>query len=150
MIYGHDGLPFVRDLATAGRQVVEKVSREVSLPQEAVLEALAGGETDVEMKSKILLALNNAVRPLASAINETLRFYSFQEKKGAVEKIFLCGGFSLFDTFVEFFADALPVDVQLFNPFEHIECRAGDDGNELLTTEGSAMVVAAGLAMRTL
>ncbi len=150
VIYGHDGLPFVRDLATAGRQVIEKVSCAVSLPQEAVRQALAGGETDVEIKSKILLALNNAVRPLASAINETLRFYSFQEKKGAVEKIFLCGGFSLLDTFMEFFADALPVDVQLLNPFEHIKCRAGDEGNELLSTEGSALVVATGLAMRTL
>lgn len=150
VIYGQDGLPFVRDLTTAGRHIVEKIGSEVDLPMEAVRRALAGEEIEHELKSRILLALNNAVRPLALAINETLRFYSFQEKKAAVEKIFLCGGFSLLDTFMEFFADALPIEVQVLNPFDKIKCQAGDEGNHLLKTEGPGLMVATGLAMRTI
>lgn len=150
VIYGRDGLPFVRDLAIAGRQVTQNICREVELSQDVVLQALAGQQVDLEVKSKILLALNNAVRPLAMAVNETLRFYSFQEKKSGVEQIFLCGGFSLYETFMEFFTDALPVDVKRLNPFEKMKCQAGNEGNELLKTFGPGLVVAAGLAMRTI
>ena len=150
IIYGQDGLPFVRDLNNAGRQIVQKISRELDLSEEDVRHALAGGETAEEVRNKILLSLNNVIRPLAMAINETLRFYSFQEKKSGVEKIFLCGGFSMLETFREFFSDVLPVEVQLLNPFEKIKCRAGDEGNELLKTYGPGLAVAAGLAMRTI
>ncbi|MBL7214931.1 MAG: type IV pilus assembly protein PilM [Phycisphaerae bacterium] len=150
VIYGQDGLPFVRDLNNAGRQIVQKISGELELSQEQVRKALASRETSTEMRNKMLLALNNAIRPLALAINETLRFYSFQEKTSGVEKIFLCGGFSLLNTFTEFFSDALPADVELLNPFEKIKCRAGDEGNELLKKYGPGLVVATGLAMRTI
>jgi len=150
VIYGNDGLPFVRDLNSAGRQIVEKISTELQLSHEAVRSALAGDKTADHIQNKILLSLNNAVRPLAMAINETLRFYSFQEKNAGVEKIYLCGGFALLDTFMEFFSDALPVEVKLLNPFEKMNLRTNDADTELINTYGPGLVVAAGLAMRTI
>lgn len=150
VIYGQDGLPFVRDLNNAGRRIVEKISSQLKLSEDRIRRALAGQQTDEDTRKKILLGLNNAVRPLALAVNETLRFYSYQEKTSGVEKIYLCGGFPLLDTFMEFFSDALPVEVQLLNPFDKIKCRAGERGNELLKTYGPGMVVATGLAMRTI
>ncbi|MHC5214719.1 MAG: type IV pilus biogenesis protein PilM, partial [Planctomycetota bacterium] len=97
-----------------------------------------------------LLALNNAIQPLVNAINETLRFYSFQEKKSGVDRILLCGGFSLINAFVEFMTDAVSVPVTLLNPFSTIQYDPGSDGNETLKKDGPAFAVATGLAMRTL
>ncbi len=150
IIYGKDGLPFVRDLNNAGKQVIQRISRELQISEEEVCRALRGQENSGPMQNKILLAMNNAIRPLAMAINETLRFYSFQEKTSEVEKIYLCGGFSLVDTFVEFLSDAMPVQTQILNPFEKIRWDAGKEGNELIETCGAGLALAAGLAMRTI
>lgn len=150
VIYGQDGLPFVRDLNNAGREIVRQISAELELSEADAHRALLEFQTTDDVQNKILLALNNAVRPLAMAINETLRFYSYQEKTAGVETIFLCGGFSLLNTFVEFFSDALPVEVKILDPFETIKRRADRQGNELLETFGPGMVVATGLAMRTI
>jgi len=150
IVYGQDGLPFVRDLRQAGRQVIQEISKALELSEAEVQQALTENKMAEESRNKVLLTLNNAIRPLATAINETLRFHSFQEKNSGVKKIFLCGGFSLVDTFVEFLSDAMPVETRQLNPFEKIKCDAGVDGNKLLRTCGPDLAVAAGLAMRTI
>ena len=150
IIYGQDGLPFVRDLGNAGQAVVKAISTELGVSVDEIHQTLSGKETPTEIRNQILLAMNNAIRPMAVAINETLRFYSFQEKGAAIEKIYLCGGFSLIDTFVEFLSDALSVDVELLNPFEKMNSQVGTKENELLKTCGPVWTVAAGLAMRTI
>ncbi len=150
VIYGQDGLPFVRDLNIAGTDIIKAISDNAEISQDQVRQALSDSQADDEVKNKVLLAMNDAIRPLATAVNETLRFYSFQEKGAGVETIYLCGGFSLVDTFVEFLTDALSVEVKLFNPFDTIRCDAGKEGNELLKTGGSAWATATGLAMRTI
>lgn len=151
IIYGHNGLPFVRDLNIAGRQVVESIASQLEMTDEQVSGVLSGGDdVSTETRNRVLLAMNNAIRPLATAVNETLRFHSFQEKGAGVEKIYLCGGFSLIDAFVEFLIDALPVDVALLNPFEKMTCQPGLDNAESIKTCGPAWVTAIGLAMRTI
>ncbi len=150
IVYGADGLPFVRNLNNAGKQVVQRISRELQISDDEVRQALSGQGDSDEMQNKILLALNNAIRSLAMAINETLRFYSFQEETSEVEKVYLCGGFSMIGTFVEFLSDAMPVETQTLNPFDTMRCDAGDEGNELIKINGPGLALAAGLAMRTI
>ena len=150
IIYGKDGLPFVRDLNNAGQQVIQRISKELQISEEEVCRVLSGQEKSGPTQNKILLAVNNAIRPLAMAVNETLRFYSFQEKTSEVEKIYLCGGMSLVNTFVEFLSDAMPVQTQVLDPFEKMHCEAGSEGNELIKTSGAGLALAAGLAMRTI
>ena len=150
IIYGKDGLPFVRDLNNAGAQMIQRVSQELQISEDEVCRVLRGQENSGPMQNKILLAMNNAIRPLAMAVNETLRFYSFQEKTSEVEKIYLSGGMSLVDTFVEFLSDAMPVQTQILDPFEKMHCEAGKEGNELIKTCGAGLALAAGLAMRTI
>lgn len=150
VIYGKDGLPFVRDLNIAGGDIIRSISDNADIPPQQVRQALCGEQVDAEITNKVLLAMNDAIRPLAAAVNETLRFYAIQEKGAGVEKMYLCGGFSLVDAFVEFLTDAVSVEVELFNPFETIHCDAGKEGNEQLKSCGAAWATAAGLAMRTI
>jgi len=96
----------------------------------------------------VLLALNDAIRPLANAINETLRFYSFQEKGAGLDSIYLSGGLAQTGSFVEFLADALPAPVHILNPFEAMPVDDAIPNAAELIQSGPAFAVAAGLAMR--
>lgn len=150
VIYGQDGLPFVRDINIAGNTMGTKIAQTIKLTEKEVWEMFAQEPSPEQLDSNLLLGLNNAVVPLANAINETLRFYSFQEKKSNVDRIFLCGGFALINAFTEFLTDALSVPVEPLNPFSVIRCGTDTDRNEALKNNGPAFAVAAGLAMRVL
>lgn len=152
IIYGQNGLPFVRDLNIAGGSIIRQIAAEQQMEEKTVRNALCSGgraEITTEQRNKILLALNNAIRPLVMMINETLRFYSFQEKGSPVEQIFLCGGFSLVEMFTDMLTDALPVCTTILNPLEKIEWESPQDQNRWKAC-GPVMAIAAGLAMRTI
>lgn len=149
VIYGQDGLPFVRDISQAGEKIVQQMSRDLDISEQDVRQLLIREQVSDQLDDKLLLSLNNAIAPLANAVNETLRFYSFQEKQSGVNRIFLCGGFALIDAFVEFFTDALPVPVGLLNPFTNIESQKSADETEALVKNGPVYAAAVGLAMRT-
>ncbi|MEN8126844.1 MAG: type IV pilus assembly protein PilM [Planctomycetota bacterium] len=148
VIYGKDGLPFVRDINTAAGTMVKQIGRDLGITEHEIWQMFTRKQASEPLDSNLLLALNNAIVPLANAINETLRFYSFQEKKSSVDRIFLCGGFALIDPFMEFLSDALSVPVEILNPFSVIHDSTEFGGNEALKKNGPAFAVATGLAMR--
>ena len=150
VIYGVDGLPFVRDINIAGTHIIREISRQTELSEDEVRQALTQKQSPDPLDSNLLLAMNNAIGPLVNAINETLRFYSFQEKTTGVDRIFLCGGFALIDVFVEFLTDAMSTPVALLNPFSTIQYDPSTATNKTLEKDGPAFAVATGLAMRTL
>jgi len=148
IVYGTDGLPFVRNINIAGKQIVDGICKQTELSADEVRKALQDSASEAD--KTLLLAMNNAIAPLVNAINETLRFYSFQEKSCSVDRIFLCGSFTLIDVFVDFLTDAMATPVKLLNPFSVIQYDPDVSGNETLEKDGPAFAVAAGLAMRTL
>lgn len=150
VIYGCEGLPFVRDVNIAGADIIKAISRQTELPEDAIRQTLMQNQSPDQLGSDLLLAMNNSIRPLVNAINETLRFYSFQEKTSGVNRIFLCGGFVLIDAFVEFLTDAVSAPVTLLNPFSTIQYDPDASGNKTPAKDGPAFAVATGLAMRTL
>jgi type IV pilus assembly protein PilM len=150
VVYGLDGLPFVRDINVAGQTIIQEMSGQLDLSDSQIQQLLRQGQVNEELDGNLLMALSYAVRPLLNSINETLRFYSFQEKKTGVDRILLCGGFALVDAFIEFLSDAVSIPVGLLNPLSHIVSGSEVSGNQLSEKDGPAFAVAAGLAMRTL
>lgn len=147
VIYGQDGLPFVRDINIAGDQIAGQIAEELQISAEQVWQTLSMQPEQADRK--LLLALNNAIVQLATAINETLRFYSFQEKKSGVDRILLCGGFALIGPFIEFLTDALSIPVSVMNPFSKINC-SDSQSIQSVIENGPVFAVAAGLAMRNI
>ena len=82
-------------------------------------------------------------------INETLKYYTSQEKCAFAEKVYVCGGAALIQPLVDLLCDAIPADVTVFDPFAAIRFEPAVAGADLLKDRGPAFVVAAGLAMRT-
>ena len=150
VIYGSDGLPFVRNIDKAASTVVRHISKDLEMSEKDIWQLFTQNAATEQLDDQLLLSLNNAIVPLVNAINETLRFYSFQENQNGTDRIFLCGGFSLIDPFVEFLSDALSIPVKLLNPFEKMTCENMDNQSQALIKNGPAYVIATGLAMRTL
>jgi len=151
-IVGNNSLPFVRDIAYAGNDIIEQVAAEHNLSREIVSRILAGssdndnGQTAPQLGDSIA----RACKKLITDVTETLRYYAAQEKSILVEKIFICGGFSLVKGFVELFNSNFPAQVVLWNPFEKMRCEADRTCMDALQKNGPAMAVAAGLAMRSI
>jgi type IV pilus assembly protein PilM len=148
-IIGNNSLPFVRDIAYAGNDIIEQVAAEHDLSREIVSGILAGSSGN-ETYPHLGDSLARACKKLITDVTETLRYYAAQEKSTLVEKIFICGGFSLVKGFVELFSSNFPAPVVLWNPFEKMRCEADSTCMDVLQKNGPAMAVAAGLAMRSI
>jgi type IV pilus assembly protein PilM len=149
-IVGENGLPFIRDIAYAGDDIVNEISSETGSPPDTVRKTLAGTDDSNQNKLQIDDSLARACQKLISDVNKTLRYYTAQEKSAAVDQIFVCGGFALVKGFVQTLESRLDAKVLLWNPFDKIKCDADNDCRKMLQKTGPALAVAAGLAMRSI
>jgi type IV pilus assembly protein PilM len=149
-IMSSDSLPFIRDIAYAGETIIKEIAAEKGVRPETISRILSGCEDSNGAQLEIGDSLEKACRKLIVDVTETLRYYATQEKSAIVEKIFVCGGFALVKGFVELLDEQLPAAFALWNPFDKIGCDAGQKCRDILQRSGPAMVVAAGLAMRSI
>lgn len=149
-IMGDNTLPFVRDMAYAGNDILAQVATENDVSTETVKRILSGCETRREPELELGDSLAQACQELIVDVTETLRYYMAQEKSAVVREMFVCGGFALVKGFVELLDSRLPARAVLWNPFDKIPCDAGRPCEDILSERGPAMAVAAGLAMRSI
>ena len=145
---GAPALPFIRDVAYAGNDIIEAIAIENDMSTETVKEIVLGDSTTGQ--PELENSLEKACKKLIVDVNETLRYYTAQGKSSFVEKIFVCGGFAVVKGLVELLDKQLPAKVVLWNPFEKIGCVAEQSCEEILQADGPAMAIAAGLAMRSI
>jgi len=141
------GWPFIRDMTYAGSDIVAQISAENDTSIETVRGILSGDSQIDEPGLRESLA--KACQKLIGDVGETLRYYSAQSSSSNVEKLFVCGGFSLAGGFVELLNSRLGVEAVLWNPFDKIRCNGNPQFEDICAKAGPAMAVAAGLAMRS-
>jgi len=149
-IIGNNNIPFVRDIAYAGDDIVKELARANDASPEGVRKELTGGEDGGSGRLDLGEKLGKACAKLVTDVSETLRYYSAQEKSAAVDKIFVCGGFALVKGFVEVLDGRLAAKAVLWNPFEQKRCEADSKCRDIIEKHGPALAVAAGLAMRSI
>jgi type IV pilus assembly protein PilM len=140
--------PFVRDVAYAGNDIVEAISKDNDKPTEIIKETLLGGTNSAKESAVSEASLEKACEKLIVDVTETLRYYTAQPESSIVERIFVCGCFAIVQGLVELLDKQLPAKVSLWNPFEKIKYVAGQHCENILQKEGPAMAIATGLAMR--
>ncbi len=150
-VMGENRWPFIRDITYAGEEIVKQIAAENNMSGEAVKKILFGDSPAEQMKLRD--SLEKACAKLIVDVTETSRYYKTQEKTAAFQKLFVCGGFAQVAGFVELLGSKLAVNAVLWNPFEKIRCQIGRNHRaviqkNVLAKNGSAMLVAAGLAMR--
>ena len=150
-IEGNQGWPFVRNLNYSGKDVIKQIADQNDISQESVMKIFSGESQDIP--PQVHESLTRASNRLVGDINKTVRYYSAQQNSFDIERILLCGGFALFGKLVELLKDRLSIEIELWNPFEKMQCQSrvlkGILLKNVVRKNGPAMAVAAGLAMRS-
>ncbi len=148
-VMSETGLPFVRTVPYAGNDIIDQVARENNVSPEAVKNELFGSDSLVIPPENLQASMEKASRKLVSDVVDTLRYHSTQAKSSAVDELLVCGTFGMVKGFVDILSKQLPLKTVLWNPFDTMKCSVDRQCLEVIQTKGPAMVVAAGLAMRS-
>jgi type IV pilus assembly protein PilM len=143
-------LPFVRDSSHGAVAIVAQIAQEKGLAAQVVRSVLTGTNREPEAVQTVSQGLRSGCGRLAKDISETLRYYLTQERSSPVETVYICGGFSLAQGFVETMGSLLNLQGRLWNPFKKLRHADSSRGLEILEDRGPTFVVAAGLGMRSL
>ncbi|UCG47785.1 MAG: type IV pilus assembly protein PilM [Phycisphaerales bacterium] len=146
-VMGDDGRPFIRDMTYAGNHIIDRIATEKAMAPETVRGLLFGdsGQNAPEFGA----SLERGSEQLIGGVATTSRYYKTQAKSAAFDKLLVCGGFALANGFVGMLNRRLAVEAVLWNPFETIRHDMDDAQEAILEKNGPALVVAAGLAMRS-
>jgi type IV pilus assembly protein PilM len=145
----NDKLPFIRDIAYGGSDIIGNLASQLGVESEDIQKSILMADERRGDNLRIKEVLPIACQKLVDDMTETLRYYSANEK-AQVDEIYITGGFSLVDGFVELLKSSFKLDVRLWNPFESFPGSIPEQYRDFLKKEGSVMAVAAGLAMRTI
>ena len=145
-ILGEDGLPFIRDLAFSGRDIINNIAQGTGIDAGEVDRSIRSGQLSPELSASIRTSSKRLIRD----INETLSYYSSRNGNKRVEHLYVSGGFSLVDDFIKAMNDGVRGKASVWNPFTHLHCQAQVADTGLLQKHGPALAVAAGLAMRSI
>lgn len=147
-ILGKDGVPFVRNLSGTAQQILTMISVKMQTSMAEVRKNLS--QENMSSDNVLEVELKNACGKLVGDVLETLRFYSLQPNTERVCRLYLCGGFALYQPFVRLMQQSLPIPVKVFHPLDVISCPSDSQTRKTLEQFGPAMSVAAGLAMRSI
>jgi len=148
-VMGENGLPFVRTVPFAGKDIIALVAKENNVRPEVARKDIYGNSRPTIPAENLQASFVRACGKLVSDVAETLRYHSAQEKSSPVDQILVCGSFGLVKGFIDILNQQLPIKAILWNPFDTMLCSVGRQCLDVIQVNGPAMAVAAGLAMRT-
>ena len=148
-IVSDDGLPFVRDINFASDHVLTRISQMVGASRDKVEAALEGGVEAEISKAKLQPVVRQACAALADRVTETLRYYGTRKSGPAVDRVYLCGGFTQSGAVAKALISLLPAKTELWDPLAALPCTRAVRKSPA-AEHGPAFAVAIGLALRTL
>ena len=148
-VMGGAGLPFIRTVPYAGNDIVAQIAQENNVRPEVARNEIYGCASPTIPAQNLQTSMEKACIKLVNDVAETLRYYSTQEKSSPVEQLLVCGTFGMVKGFVDILNKQLPIKAVLWNPFDTMKCSVDRQCLDVIQSKGPAMVVAAGLAMRS-
>ncbi len=148
-VMGETGLPFVRTVPYAGNDIIAQVAQENKVSPTVIKNELYGLTSGAVSEENVQAGMEKACRKLVNDVAETLRYHSTQAKSSPVEHLLVCGTVGMAKGFVEILNKLLPIKATLWNPFDTMKCSVDRQCLDIIQSKGPAMVVAAGLAMRS-
>lgn len=147
-VVGDDGRPFIRDINHAGEHILGQLCHESGLLPEQVVERLFVDAADNSPGPGFDMA--RSCDSLVADVIKTSRYYKTQFGSACCKRMLVCGGFARAAGFVELLQSKLPTEVVLWNPFKKMRWDIGSSQKVILSRNGPAFVIAAGLAMRSI
>jgi type IV pilus assembly protein PilM len=147
-ILGTNRLPFIRDIAFGSGEIMKVAAQMNNIHMETMQRIIQGQAADIAKTIDVNQSLKAGCSKLVTNINETLRYYSAQEKAASVRHIYICGGFALTEGIESILSEQMKIKCSIWNPFKKINCNGNLACQELVGAKGPALAAAAGLAMR--
>jgi type IV pilus assembly protein PilM len=149
-VFSDSGMLFSRDIAIGGHKITDDIkgmqNTEYLAAEEMKRTKGIGAflsDDDGEAGSSIRIARRKSLDSLVDEIRRSLRYYTKETGIREFEKMLFCGGSALMINLNSHLAQALSMNVEIYNPFEHFTVPPGF--NESL---GTQLATACGLAMR--
>lgn len=139
------GEPFIRDLNYTQGSIFSHIERIAGVSAAQARQMLDDFEKTGQAEPALSQVLERASAKLAADIMDTLKYHAAQQSIKGVKEVLICG--SCGQAFFPLLEPKLEADVQLWNPFDRLEC-ADPAYADILRTRGPAMAIAAGLSMR--
>lgn len=143
-IMGNDPVPFIRSVSARGGEILNVLAGYSNINVTQAKKEILGGE-QAFLNHTIFKNFEFIMNDIVGKVSDTLSYYS-RQGNGPVDKISLCGDFACIDTVREMFIERLGIEVDLWNPLGGLETSV--PVRKLVEQHGSAMAVAAGLALR--
>lgn len=146
-----------RSIPVAGNAITRDISTALGCSQEEAERIKVeqgyvslGGVTEdadetIDRVSKVCRA---AMTRLNAEISRSINFYRSQQGGGTPVKLYLAGGTSLLPQVGDFFAEALGIEVEIFNPFELVGISSSVDA-DAVANDAVFLGVNSGLALRS-
>ena len=155
LVIVEDDKVYNRSIPIGGKNITRDITQALGCsPEEA--EALKvekgyvslGGvvEDEDDVADRISKVCRAIMTRLQAEISRSVNFYRSQQGGGAPAKLYLTGGTALLPQVDQFFAEALGIDVEFFNPFDFIGVAPSVD-QEALASDGAFLAPTAGLAL---
>ena len=142
-------LPFIRNISCRGGKILSAISSDLGLSEQEVMLSLFGQDYLSTGFNAVRDSFFNTIGSLVSEIGETIRYYQTYERDSQIDRILLCGDFTMIEGVEQFFDNSLAEPVERWNPVDNIEIAPSVKNRDLLYQNGPGMAVALGLSMRT-
>ena len=137
---------YAREQVFGGKQLTEEIQRRYGLTYgEAGLAKRQGGLPD-NYGPEVLQPFKES---MAQQINRALQFFYSSSQVGQVDRIVLAGGCASIPGADEMIAEKTGVEISIANPFQNMSLSSKVRG-QALTNDAPSLMIACGLAMRTL
>ena len=137
---------YTREQLFGGKQLTEEIQRRYGLSySEAGLAKKQGGLPD-DYEEEVLEPFKDAV---VQQITRSLQFFFSSSQHNSVDHIVLAGGVSCIENLAETVQNRLGTETTIANPFANMSL-ANRVNAVLLTNDAPALLIASGLAMRSL
>lgn len=141
----HDGhTTYTREQNFGAQQLVEEVQRRYGLPRNQALEQIVEGGLPEKYAVEVLGPYKEA---LSQQIGRALQFFYSASSFNRADKIILAGGSASIRNIDELIEERLGIPTIIANPFTHMSFSSKVRA-QLLNRDASALMTAAGLALR--
>lgn len=142
----HDGkIIYAREQVFGGKQLTEEIQRRYGLTyEEAGLAKRQGGLPD-NYRPEVLDPFKES---MGQQVNRSLQFFYSSSQYGQVERILFAGGCAAIEGADDVIAQKTGCEVQIANPFAHMAVNSRIRA-EVLANDAPSLLIACGLAMRT-
>lgn len=138
----------MRDSSSGLGQIWEEIVSDLNCTIEDAIKIVSGSDKESMAADTLAEMCQNFAKMWCMEIQNIVKTFQSKSTQGKIDRVFVTGGGSLVNGFVEFLSEGLSVPVSIFNPFEGIIVNPKKFSESLINEWAPFAPIALGLALR--